>query len=57
MGKPHEKQTLRKSLHFKHNIVTHMPIARQRFGKHIPEITLSTIEGYILLGNGPINTH
>jgi hypothetical protein len=38
-------------------IVTHMPIARQRLAKHIPEITLSTIEGHALLGNGPINTH
>jgi hypothetical protein len=34
-----------------------MPIARQRLGKHIPEVTLSTIEGYPLLGNGQINTH
>jgi hypothetical protein len=25
------------------NIVMHMAIARQRFGKHIPEVTLSTI--------------
>jgi hypothetical protein len=36
---------------------THMPIARQRLGKHIPEVTLSTIEGHPSLGNGPINTH
>jgi hypothetical protein len=40
-----------------HNIVTHMPIARQRLDKHIPEVTLSTIEGHSLLGIGPINTH
>jgi hypothetical protein len=39
------------------NIVTHMPIARQRLGKHIPEITFSTIQGHPLRGNGPINTH
>jgi hypothetical protein len=39
------------------NIVTHMTIARQQLGKHIPEVTLSTIEGYALLGNGPINTY
>jgi hypothetical protein len=36
--------------------VTYMPIARQRFGKHIPEVTLSTI-GHPLLGNGTINMH
>jgi hypothetical protein len=35
----------------------HMAIARQRLGKHIPEITLSTIGGYPLLGNETINTH
>jgi hypothetical protein len=35
--------------------VTHMNIARQRLGKHIPEVTLSIIEGHPLLGNGPIN--
>jgi hypothetical protein len=28
----------------------HMPIARQRLGKHIPEVTLST--GHPSLGNG-----
>jgi hypothetical protein len=39
------------------SVVTHMLIARQRLGKHIPEVTLSTIEGHPLLGNGPINTH
>jgi hypothetical protein len=39
------------------HIVTHMTIARQRFGKHIPGVTLSKIEGYKLLGKGPINTH
>jgi hypothetical protein len=39
------------------HIVTYMPIARQRFGKHIPEVTLSTIEGHPLLGNEPLNTH
>jgi hypothetical protein len=38
-------------------IVTHMPFGRQRLGKHIPKITLSTIEGHPLLGNGPINMH
>jgi hypothetical protein len=39
------------------NIVTHMPIAKQRLSKHIPEVTLSTIEGHSLLGNEQINTH
>jgi hypothetical protein len=34
-----------------------MTITRQRLGKHIPEVMLSTIEGHPLLGNGPINTH
>jgi hypothetical protein len=33
-----------------------MPIARQRLGKHIPEVALSTI-GHILLDNGLINTN
>jgi hypothetical protein len=33
-----------------------MTIARQRLGKHIPGVTLSTIGGQ-LLGNGPINMH
>jgi hypothetical protein len=33
------------------HIVTHMTIAGQRLGKHIPEITLSTTEGHQLLGN------
>jgi hypothetical protein len=34
-----------------------MPVVRQWLGKHIPEVTLSIIEGNPLLGNGPINTH
>jgi hypothetical protein len=38
-------------------IVKRMSIARQRLSKHIPEVTLSTVEGYPLLGNGPINMH
>jgi hypothetical protein len=33
----------------------HMTIARQRLGKNIPEVKLSTVEGYPLLGNEPIN--
>jgi hypothetical protein len=33
-----------------------MPNVRQRLGKHIPEVTLSTI-GHPLLDNGLINTH
>jgi hypothetical protein len=39
------------------HIVKHMPIAKQRLGEHIPEVTLSKIEGYPLLDNGPIITH
>jgi hypothetical protein len=38
-----------------YNII--MPIARQRLGKLIRAVTLSTTEGHPLLGNGPINTH
>jgi hypothetical protein len=32
-----------------------MTIARQRIGKHIPEVTLSTV-GYPLPGNGSLDT-
>jgi hypothetical protein len=48
-----------RSSHFKasNDIVTHMSIAKQRLGKHIPEVTLSTIEEHPLLGKGPINNH
>jgi hypothetical protein len=38
------------------NTVTHMTIARQRLGKHIPKIMLLIIK-HPLLGNEPINTH
>jgi hypothetical protein len=41
----------------KNDIVTHMVIARQRRGKHIPGVTLATVEGLPLLGNEPKNTH
>jgi hypothetical protein len=34
-----------------------MPIVRQRLGKHIPEVKLSTIEEHPLLGNRSINMH
>jgi hypothetical protein len=37
-------------------ILKHIPIARQRLVKHIPEVTISTI-GHPLLGNGLINMH
>jgi hypothetical protein len=37
-------------------IVTYMPVAKERLGKHIPEVTLSKI-GHSLLGSGQINTH
>jgi hypothetical protein len=33
------------------NIVTNMTIARQRIGKHIPEMTLSIVEGPPLLAS------
>jgi hypothetical protein len=33
-----------------------MDIARQQVAKHIHRVTLSTIEGYRLLGNGAVNT-
>jgi hypothetical protein len=36
--------------------VTHMTIARQRFGKHIPEVTQSTDEGLTLLGSKLVGT-
>jgi hypothetical protein len=39
------------------SIVTHTPIARQRFGKHFPKHTLSTIEGHSFWGNRWIKTH
>jgi hypothetical protein len=39
-----------------HSIVTHMTIARQRIGKHISEVTLSTVEGYPLLGSKSLGT-
>jgi hypothetical protein len=38
------------------SIVMHMTIARQRPCKHSLGVTLSTIEGHPLLGNGPLNT-
>jgi hypothetical protein len=34
-----------------------MTIAGQRLVKRIPEVTLSAIEGYPVLRNGPMNTH
>jgi hypothetical protein len=36
------------------NIVTHITIARQRLGKHVPEVTLSTMEENMLLGSGSL---
>jgi hypothetical protein len=37
------------------NIVTYIPIARQRLGKHIPAKCAHATEGRPLLDNGPIN--
>jgi hypothetical protein len=34
-----------------------MPTARQWLGKNILEVTLTTIEGHLLLGNRTINTY
>jgi hypothetical protein len=36
-------------------IVTCIPIARQRLGKHISAKRMSATEGCSLLGNGPVN--
>jgi hypothetical protein len=33
-----------------------MTIDRQRLGKHIPEVTLSIVEGHPLLGNESLDT-
>jgi hypothetical protein len=40
----------------KRYIVMHVTIARQRFGKNIPEDMLSTLEGHSLPDNEPMNT-
>jgi hypothetical protein len=40
------------------HIVTFIPIAKQRAGKHILAIQEhENIEGHQLLGNGPLSTH
>jgi hypothetical protein len=36
--------------------VTNITIARQRFGKHIPEVTQSTVEGPPSLGSKSLGT-
>jgi hypothetical protein len=38
------------------NIVTCIPIARQRLAKHIPAKRMRAAEGCPLLGNGPVST-
>jgi hypothetical protein len=38
-------------MHYLGAVVTNMTIARQQFGKHIPEVTQSTVEGPTLLGS------
>jgi hypothetical protein len=38
------------------NIVTCIPIARQRLGKHIPSKRTCATEGRPFLGNGQVNT-
>jgi hypothetical protein len=37
-------------------IVTYMTIARQKFGKHVPKVTQSTVERPPLLGNKQVGT-
>jgi hypothetical protein len=39
-----------------HSIVTHMTIARQRFGKHISEVTLSKVKENPLLASNNTRT-
>jgi hypothetical protein len=39
-----------------YNIVTCIPIARQRLGKHIPATNVHSKIGCPLLGNGVVNT-
>jgi hypothetical protein len=36
--------------------MTNMTIARQRFGKHVPKVRLSTVEGPPLLGSKSLGT-
>jgi hypothetical protein len=43
-------------LRHRDNIVPHMTIARQRFDKHISEVTLSTVEGHLLLCSRSVGT-
>jgi hypothetical protein len=38
------------------DIVTYIPIVRQRVGKHIPAEKTSRTIGYLSLGNGVVNT-
>jgi hypothetical protein len=39
------------------NVVTYQPTARQWIGKNIPATNVHvTVEGYLLLGNGAVNT-
>jgi hypothetical protein len=40
----------------KNYTVTNMTITRQRFGKHIPEVKQSTVEGLPLLGSKSLVT-
>lgn len=47
---------IKKHVRQKVNIVMNMTIARQRFGKYIPEIKQSTVEGSPLLGNKSLGT-
>jgi hypothetical protein len=41
---------------YKEDIVTCIPIARQRLGKHIQAAHEQAAIGHPLIGNGPVNT-
>jgi hypothetical protein len=43
--------------HSTEDIMTNMTIARQRFDKHVPEATQSTVEGPPLLGSKSLSTY
>jgi hypothetical protein len=57
VGKPLGKRPLGRPIRtWEDNIVTCIPIARQRVGRHIPAIHVHTRIGCLLLGKGAVNT-
>jgi hypothetical protein len=42
---------------YRYNIVTHMTVARRRFGKYILEVTLSTVGGYPVARHVSVTTN